>query len=855
MMGGQLLSLFGSHLVTFSFAVWVFTLTGSVVQMALLSILGILPTVLISPIAGVIADRALKKKTLILVDSLLAVVSVIVLILSLTGQLEPWHLYISAFLGGSAAGIQRPLFESITPMMVPKERLVNVNGVVQTVAGISQLLSPALAGALVVGIGLKAVLLFDLATFFVALITLLIVRIPEQTDDSHRSDNWKQDLALGFRYVFDRKGLRAMFLFVTVRNFAFAVCEVLALPLLLTLTTADRAGLVLSLSGIGVVVGGILMSLTGGTRRKINSVFIAQFLTAIAMVLAAVTTNLWLLGFAVAMAFVAFPVEESTSTSIMQAGVPKGLMGRVASVRQMMTLASVPIAMLISAPLAEYVFEPGLQDSGRGLWQLLGGIVGVGEGRGMALMLLLMGILLAIVTILGMLYRPLVNVENEPMTVAPNARSRAPESMVTRATAPQTATSALHHSDTQNMNESVRQQTRTSPARRPKRGIGAFFAQRPYLISLALIGAALLWLLLPGAPGPSPQASTAGSERAVLQTVQVSETAASATELAIEFTAQTEPKQSARIASQLEGVLLEKVVPAGSRVEQGTLIARISAGALESALSGARAEQSFARIESKAQKNLDSAGLTTRVGRANSYAALQAANARVNQLEQELEKTSVIAPIDGVVAEYYAEVGDFMGVGQPLLSLINTSPINAVGHVSERDIHKLQTGQRATVTVTGGHSAQGTVSYISPITDPATRTFKVEVTIDNAAQNLVSGVTARVRVPVGQAVAHKISPALLTLNAEGGVQVATVDHEDTVRLFEVDIVLSEADGVWVSGLPADARIITLGQGFVREGSVVQVMDRQAPEIAVPASRADARAGARIGAGTGSGTGS
>ena len=821
MMGGQLLSLFGTHLVTFSFAVWVFTLTGSVVQMALLSVFAILPTVLISPVAGVIADRAPKKKTLILVDSALAVVSVIVFVLATQDLLQPWHLYISAIFGGMASGLQRPLFESITPLMVPEDKLVQVNGVVQTVAGVSQLLSPALAGALVLAVGLKNVLLIDLVTFVVAVSTLALVTIPVVAQDRHAHDHWLQDLREGFRYVFDRSGLRALFLFVTARNFAFAVCEILALPLLLTLTTADKAGLVLSLSGIGIVIGGALMATTGGTRRKIDSVFLAQLLTALAMILAGVTTNLWLLGLAVALAFVAFPVEESTSTTIMQTRVPNELLGRVSSVRQMMTLASVPLAMLISAPLAEYLFEPWLQESSGALHSLATGVVGSGEGRGMAVMLFLMGVLLMLVTVLARLYRPLVTIEEDLAMSADTTETNAAQSAVRKPRA------------------------RATKKARPRStgGFGQFLAERPYLISLALLAVVALWMLVPAGP-PAQQAIAANDNApgdAGLQRVQVRSMSATATGLQLSFTAQTEPAQIARISAELDGILRELVVERGASVQEGDVLARVSPGSLSAALAGARAEQESARLEYNAQARLSDRGLSPEQGKAVANAALQAANAQVRQLEEELAKAEIRAPFAGVIADYEAEEGDFLGVGQPILSLINIDPIVAVGSVSERDVQQLTVGQSAELQLLNGETITGQIDYISQISDATTRTFDVEIRTANPGHSIRAGITTQVAIGLEDVPAYKISPALLTLRADGAVQVATVDQSDRVRLHDVSLVRSEADGIWVSGIPANARLITLGQGFVREGDRVIAVEEGSSPVATLATDSEALA--------------
>lgn len=415
LIGGQLLSFFGTTFVGFALGVWVFQKTGSITDLALLSMLALLPAILISPIAGVIADRWPKKLSMIVVDAMAAVFSLGILVLLHFDQLQVWHLYVTAVVDGIAMGMQRPLYESTTPLMVPKEKLASINGITQAVAGVSQIVAPALAGSLLLWVGLEWIILIDLVTFFIALLCIAFVKVPRVPREQHSEESaahWFAEFRQGWHFVRERIGLKALFWFITARNYLFSSCEIIALPLLLTLTTSDKAGLVLSFGGLGVAIGGGLIAITGGTKRKINGVFIAQAMTGAAMILAGFTTNLWLLAFAVGIAFMALPIEDATSTTIMQSKVPSRLLGRVGSVRNMLTLSAVPVAMLTAAPMTEHVFEP-LMAEGGALAATLGGVIGVGAGRGMALFLILMGIATLVLTLLGYLYAPLRNVEDD----------------------------------------------------------------------------------------------------------------------------------------------------------------------------------------------------------------------------------------------------------------------------------------------------------------------------------------------------------------------------------------------------------------------------------------------------------
>ncbi|MEE2949752.1 MAG: MFS transporter [Pseudomonadota bacterium] len=417
LIGGQLLSFIGTTLTAMAVGIWVFEETGSLVSFAWLLILTLVPAILILPFGGLIADRLPRKPAMIVVECLSVSTSAAVLALMASGRLEIWHLFVHAALNGVALGLQRPLYESTTPLMVPKERLGSVNGIVHSVAGLGQVLAPVMAGTLVFTIGLERVLMLDLATFLFALACLLAVRVPnppreEKAAEENSGRAFFEDVAKGWRFVTQRPGLLALFAFVTLRNFFFATCEVVVMPLLLVVTTPEKAGAVLSAGGLGVIAGGLAMGYLGRSRRLVTWIIAAQGLTGIAMIVGGIVTDLTVIAVALSLAFLAFPIEEASSTTIMQRKVPAALLGRVSSVRNIMAMSAPPLAMIIAAPLAGEVFEPMMQENGS-LAGSFGLFIGTGEGRGMALLLFLSGLLTLGLTILGFCSSRLRNLEAE----------------------------------------------------------------------------------------------------------------------------------------------------------------------------------------------------------------------------------------------------------------------------------------------------------------------------------------------------------------------------------------------------------------------------------------------------------
>lgn len=409
--GGQVLSLFGTSLSGFAIGVWVFQQTGSVTDFAFIGLFTLGPIVLIAPVAGVIADRWDKKMMMILADTVSAVFSVWIFWLAWTNQLEIWNLYTAAIVSGLANGLQRPLYESTLPQIVPKRLLGNANGIIQTGIGISELLTPFLAGVLVAQFGLMVVIMIDLITFVIGVIGVLIAKIPKTQRSGHRP-SWWEDMRSGWVYVLARRGLLALFLFMMVRNFLVGLIQAIGLPILLTITTPEISGLLLSIGGLGFLVGGLFVSITGGIKRRILGVIFAQVITGVALIIAGATSYLWVIGGAILLLFAAEPLEESNSTVIVQTKVEPSILGRVYSVDQLLGTMAVPLAFLIAGPLVDGIFEPMMAADGL-LANSVGQLIGVGPGRGMALMLMITGGLTIVLSMIAYMYGPLRNIEKE----------------------------------------------------------------------------------------------------------------------------------------------------------------------------------------------------------------------------------------------------------------------------------------------------------------------------------------------------------------------------------------------------------------------------------------------------------
>lgn len=393
---GQVVSILGSGMTGFALGVWVYQQTGSATSFALTLLFNMLPKALVAPLAGVLADRYDRRRIMILADASAGLTTLVVALLFMSGNLSIWHIYLLTALNASASALQGPAFGAAVTQLVPKAQFGRANGMLQLGQGIGQVIAPVLAGAFIGVFGLASVLLFDMVTFLIAVATLLLIRFPsfrqQSEQDVEASANWKTQIGEAIRYLLDRPGLLGLILVFTLVNFFVGVAEAVLTPMILSFTTPDKLGLILTIGGIGMLVGSLLVSALGGGKRKVYAAFGAYALLGVGVALAGIQPSITVVGIALFSVFFFLPTVMSASQAIMQTKVAPEIQGRVFGLRMFMNTFSFAVAYLLGGPLADKVFEP-LMVEGGALAELLGPVIGIGAGRGMGLMFVLMGLL------------------------------------------------------------------------------------------------------------------------------------------------------------------------------------------------------------------------------------------------------------------------------------------------------------------------------------------------------------------------------------------------------------------------------------------------------------------------------
>jgi MFS family permease len=420
----QLVSMIGSGLIGFALAVWIFDQTGQATPFALTALFSSLPRVLLSPLAGALTDRWNRKKIMLIADSLSGLVTLATAFLLFTGQMEIWMVYVITATSSIFGVFQHPAYTASVVMLVPKEQLTRANSMIQLGEAIESLATPLLAGVLFGLIDMRGIIIIDLITYFIAIITLIIVSIPQPKRIAAKSTEetslWK-DIIFGWTYLVERWGLLGLLIYFALVNFLLNVSAVLIGPMILSFGSPSNMGLAQSIMGAGFLVGSLLMSVWGGPKKKrIRLVILAISLASMGFIVAGLKPSMLMIGIGLFILTFFIPFGSGPSSALFTAKVPPDVQGRVFATRSMISQSMMPLAFILSGVLADNVFNPLLVKGGGLAESIIGDFLGVGPGRGIGLMMICSGIILLIVSGLAYANPHIRNIETEILDAVPD---------------------------------------------------------------------------------------------------------------------------------------------------------------------------------------------------------------------------------------------------------------------------------------------------------------------------------------------------------------------------------------------------------------------------------------------------
>jgi DHA3 family macrolide efflux protein-like MFS transporter len=372
-LGGQGFSLVGSALVQFSLVWWLTITTGSAIVLVLATIMAILPQILISPFAGVLVDRWNRRKVMIASDAITALMVVILAFLFAQGSASIYHVYAIMAVRSAAGVFQWPALQASVSLMVPDEHLSRINGMYQSLSGLAQIAAPPLGAMLLLIMPIQTILLIDIGTAVLAILPLMFIRIPQPTIEpsAEEKSSILTDMMQGVRFLTRWRGGQFTL-------FAMMIINMILIPsmsLIPIFALVHFNGGVFELAwlqsalGIGMLGGGIALSVWGGFKRRMDTVAAAVIAMGIAIFAVGLTPN-GLFFLAVAGLFITgamVPLASGSIMAILQAIVPKDKQGRVFSVVISLSPLMAPIGLALAGPIAEAF--------GASIWYLVSGVV------------------------------------------------------------------------------------------------------------------------------------------------------------------------------------------------------------------------------------------------------------------------------------------------------------------------------------------------------------------------------------------------------------------------------------------------------------------------------------------------
>ncbi|MFD0661889.1 non-ribosomal peptide synthetase/MFS transporter [Thermocatellispora tengchongensis] len=392
----QQISMIGSALVGWALPLTILTGSGSITQFSILAVLN-LAGLLISPLAGAIVDRGDRRRVLLLADCASAAIQTVLGALILFGDVRLWQIYVLVASLSIASGFQRLAYTSAVPQLVPKHYLGHAMGVTQMTNGVAQLIVPLIAAGLLAWIGLGGIVAIDVASYGVAIAVVLLVRFPDTLPWRPR-EPLSTEIAKGFSYTWNDRGLRAMLTFFAVLNIFLSPPLLLVAPLVLSFATLADVSVISVVTGLAAMLAGLTMALWGGPRRRhFRGVLISSVAIAGGAVVTGLSPSLVVVGAGAFALTYSLTLMNAIYSTIVQLKVPFRFHGRVFALNTLVAWSTLPIGMGVVAPLGAALFDPMLAPGGA-LAPTAGAVIGVGPGRGIAFLYLVcaLGMLLVV---------------------------------------------------------------------------------------------------------------------------------------------------------------------------------------------------------------------------------------------------------------------------------------------------------------------------------------------------------------------------------------------------------------------------------------------------------------------------
>lgn len=380
----QSFSQLGSSMTNFALIIWSYQIKGSALTTALLSICSYVPYIVMSIFAGTISDKWNKKTTILICDTFSAICTIIVMVLLINNHLEVWHLYCLNALNGLMNTIQQPTSYVATTLLVPKEQYQKISGLSSMANSLINIFSPMFATTLLTLFNLQAVIIFDLTTFVIAFITLLLfVDIPKVQENSTSSESFSQSIKNGLHYLKQNRGIFDLFLFLAMINLTASIYEAILPAMILSVNNGGETvlGLINIVTGISTLIGSFIASAMPKPKSRVKvicdtlliSMSFENFLLALGHSL-----PIWCIG--AVLGWLVIPIMNTNMDVLLRSYIPVDIQGRILSMRNTFQFFTIPIGYFLGGWLVDNIFEPFMINQPKD--SILIKLFGLGKGSG-----------------------------------------------------------------------------------------------------------------------------------------------------------------------------------------------------------------------------------------------------------------------------------------------------------------------------------------------------------------------------------------------------------------------------------------------------------------------------------------
>lgn len=397
---GQLVSSIGSGMTAFSLVVYAFDRTQMATSVALITLLSFLPSILLRPIGGVLADRFDRRAMMIIGDLGSASGLVFILLTMLFGQVEMWQIYAGVTVSSIFVALQSPAYKASATDLLTEEQYSKGSGLVQLAESSKFLISPFIAGILLNFSNIETVLAIDIGTFVFAVFAVFVIK--KQMKPSHHgaeSGHWMKDLAEGWHAIVSNRGVALLILIISIVTFYLGFLQTLIGPMVLSFTDAQTLGTIQSVSAVGMLISSLLIGMFSMGHRYMDMLVIGLVIAGLALSLMGVTTNVYFITAAGFLFLSALPFVNASADVLVRKNIPNEKQGRAWGIIGILSQLGFIIAYGISGLLADHVFNPLLEEGGL-LASSVGRVIGTGPGRGIGLMFIIAGILVIVMALI-----------------------------------------------------------------------------------------------------------------------------------------------------------------------------------------------------------------------------------------------------------------------------------------------------------------------------------------------------------------------------------------------------------------------------------------------------------------------